>query len=492
MSALPRGWVDAEVREVVQPTENCDPTKEVDLAFRYVDIGSINNKTFSIENPKTILGRDAPSRAKRRIRSGDVLFSTVRTYLKNIALVPDELDGEITSTGIAVLRPSHAVLSDFLFALVRSEGFIRPLSLKQDGTLYPAITDGDLLNHRIPVPPLAEQKRIVAKLDALNAKSARARTELARIDTLVSRYKQAMLSKAFIGELTREWRTQSSSSRITVSELQSARQQLVNARGIKSKNIWELSADFRADLPEVPDSWAWVALGEVAVHRSGIAFESCDFRSSGAVQVLRLGNFYQGNFHIDRDPVFLESLDKYSNAFILDAGSIIVSLTGTKYKKDYGHFVKVCAEFPQKLVLNQRLLELTATSVAVPNFIALASKTSVFRDFFFSRETGGVNQGNVGIEGVMGGPIPLPPRAEQYEIVHRIESAFAKIDRLAKEAKRALDLVGRLDEAILAKAFRGELVPQDEKDEPADHLVARIRAEREAAPKGKRGRGAKG
>ncbi|MBW8319930.1 MAG: type I restriction endonuclease subunit S, partial [Rhizobium sp.] len=92
---------------------------------------------------------------------------------------------------------------------------------------------------------------------------------------------------------------------------------------------------------------------------------------------------------------------------------------------------------------------------------------------------------------VGGLPLPLCNPEEQHETVRRIESAFAKIDRLAKEAKRALELVGRLDEAILAKAFRGELVPQDANDEPAEHLLARIRAEREAAPKGKRGRGAK-
>lgn len=86
-------------------------------------------------------------------------------------------------------------------------------------------------------------------------------------------------------------------------------------------------------------------------------------------------------------------------------------------------------------------------------------------------------------------PVPHPSLEEQLEIVRRIESAFAKIDRLAAEAKRALDLVGKLDEAILAKAFRGELVPQDENDEPAENLLERIRAERAAAPKAKRGRG---
>jgi type I restriction enzyme, S subunit len=85
--------------------------------------------------------------------------------------------------------------------------------------------------------------------------------------------------------------------------------------------------------------------------------------------------------------------------------------------------------------------------------------------------------------------LPLWDLSIQLECVTAIESAFAKIDRLAKEAKRALELVGRLDEAILAKAFRGELVPQDQNDEPAERLLARIRAERETAPKVKRGRG---
>lgn len=97
-------------------------------------------------------------------------------------------------------------------------------------------------------------------------------------------------------------------------------------------------------------------------------------------------------------------------------------------------------------------------------------------------------QKNINLEILAAVRLPAAPLEEQHEIVRRIESAFAKIDRLAKEANRALELVGRLDEAILAKAFRGELVPQDENDEPADHLLARIRAERDKTPKARRGR----
>ncbi len=84
--------------------------------------------------------------------------------------------------------------------------------------------------------------------------------------------------------------------------------------------------------------------------------------------------------------------------------------------------------------------------------------------------------------------VKLAPLEEQREIVRRVKTAFAKIDRLATEAEKALKLVGHLDQRILAKAFAGELVPQDPTDEPAATLLARIRTERGAAPKGKRGR----
>lgn len=98
-----------------------------------------------------------------------------------------------------------------------------------------------------------------------------------------------------------------------------------------------------------------------------------------------------------------------------------------------------------------------------------------------AKSTSGVN--NVNSQQLQSLQLRLPPLQEQHAIVRRIESAFAKIDRLAADARRALELVGKLDEAILAKAFHGELVPQDENDEPASLLLERILAERESAPK---------
>ena len=186
--------------------------REPDREFTYIDIGAIDNATQTIASPKTFLGRDAPSRARRLVKAGDILFSTVRTYLKNIAVVSDDLDGAVASTGIAILRPSAEVDGRYLFHWVRSEPFISGISEAQDGTMYPAIRDSDLGEAPISLPPLSEQRRIVAKLDSLLVSSKSARDELDRIPKLVDRYKKAVVTAAFCGDLTAAWRSATSGS----------------------------------------------------------------------------------------------------------------------------------------------------------------------------------------------------------------------------------------------------------------------------------------
>ena len=152
MTTLPNGWKDLSIAEVTLPFKTTDPTKELSKDFRYIDIGSIDSSRQIIADHKTFKGRDAPSRARRVVCEGDVLFSTVRTYLKNIASVPSVMSGALTSTGIAVLRPSPQIDGRYLFHWVTSDAFITEISKAQDGTMYPAVSDGDVSHSRILVP----------------------------------------------------------------------------------------------------------------------------------------------------------------------------------------------------------------------------------------------------------------------------------------------------------------------------------------------------
>lgn len=453
MSELPKGWADAELGDTVVPIETDDPRKKPESHFVYVDIGAIDNKTQRIVESRSLSGAEAPSRARRVIRNGDVLFSTVRTYLKNIAIVPPELDGQITSTGIAVLRASEAVDARYIFNLVRSDEFIRSVSLKQDGTLYPAITDNDLLTHKIKLPPLAEQKRIVAKLDALATKSARARTELARIDTLVSRYKQAVLTKAFSGELTPDIRKPS------------------------SDQILAKITDPFTHTQVAPATWEQHVFSEVCRIVGGSQPPKSTFAYAPQEDHVRLVQIRDYKSDAKATYIPRELARRFCSATDIMIGRYGPPIFQILRGIEGAYNVALMKAEPTKAV-DQEFLYWYLHHPILFRYVEIDSKRTAGQD--------GVNKAHL-----ERWPILLPPLNEQREIVRRLEFAFQKIDRLAVEAKRALELVGKLDEAILAKAFRGELVPQDPHDEPASVLLERIKAERAAAPKAKRGRGKK-
>jgi type I restriction enzyme S subunit len=159
-------WPKIPLGDLVLPTELRDPTKTPEIAFSYVDIASVDNETKTIVAAKRIAGSEAPSRARKVLRSGDVIVSTVRPNLNAVALVPPEQDNAICSTGFSVLRPSKRILSGYLFAFVRSRSFVELLVKSTTGANYPATTDGEVRAVAVPVPSLAEQNRIVRLLEA--------------------------------------------------------------------------------------------------------------------------------------------------------------------------------------------------------------------------------------------------------------------------------------------------------------------------------------
>ena len=159
------GWQTKTLGEVLQRTETINPLKSPDAEFSYIDVSSVSNATFQIEKTQTLRGKDAPSRARRLVKSYDVLFATVRPTLQRIAIVPSYLDNQVCSTGYCVLRPKAEIDHRFVFYLLFTEGFINRMKSLQKGAGYPAVTDREVREHVISCPPLAEQRRIVDILD---------------------------------------------------------------------------------------------------------------------------------------------------------------------------------------------------------------------------------------------------------------------------------------------------------------------------------------
>ncbi|MDA7949732.1 MAG: restriction endonuclease subunit S, partial [Hyphomicrobiaceae bacterium] len=167
---LPNNWIITTLNQITDTVKKIIPENTPNKLFYYCDISSIDNKKFKIVNPKKIIGKNAPSRARQLIQKNDILFSTVRTHLKNIAIVPDKFDGQLASTGFCIIRPLPKTIPKFIFYYIMSDRFISIINARQIGVSYPAVRNKDVLNAAIRFPPFSEQRRIVSKIESIFAK----------------------------------------------------------------------------------------------------------------------------------------------------------------------------------------------------------------------------------------------------------------------------------------------------------------------------------
>ena len=159
-------WGVVQIGKACLPTRMSDPRQNPDKAFQYVDISAIDRSLKIITSTQEILGAEAPSRARKEIQEGDILVSTVRPNLNAVSIVPTNLDGQIASTGFCVLRPNRAIIErKYLFYFITTPDFVGILSSKVRGAHYPAVSDGDIKEIELPLPPVSEQRRIVQILD---------------------------------------------------------------------------------------------------------------------------------------------------------------------------------------------------------------------------------------------------------------------------------------------------------------------------------------
>jgi len=164
---LPGGWEWTTLAKQTKPTTNIKPSATPSQQFTYIDISSIDRNINQIIDPKIIFGSEAPSRAKKEVFENDVLFATTRPNLKNVAMFSGDVESPVASTGFCILRASESIEPRFLFRFLTTEFLQQQISPLISGAQYPAITDKNLKLTPIPLPPINEQKRIIAKLDAL-------------------------------------------------------------------------------------------------------------------------------------------------------------------------------------------------------------------------------------------------------------------------------------------------------------------------------------
>jgi len=486
---LPEGWLSCRIADVVQPVPNTRPEDTPDREFGYLDISAISNRTYTIGEVRRFRGADAPSRARRPIAPGDVLFSNVRTYLRNVALVPDDLAAELCSTGFTVLRTNGAVDPSFLFRYVLTDEFIGAVTPLQTGSNYPATSDRVVMEQVIPLAPLAEQRRIVAAVEALLARVDAARQRLARVPEILKRFRQAVLAAACSGVLTDDWRAAATLNQ-TVPSLQALCE--LRRASWKSRSKGRFCEPQPLGCPTaIPRTWLWATLDHVvaAGPQNGLYKPGTSYGEG--MPIVRIDDYQDGWTRARSQLTRLRLSDAEALTYSLHPGDILINRVNSLTHLGKALLVD---EALCPAVFESNMMRFSLLPGVAPAWAHLYLRSSQGKDRLIARRKWAVNQASINQSDVLATPIPLPPLEEQHEIVRRVQALFALADSVEQRVAPASARADRLTQAILSKAFRGELVPTEaelarregREYEPAAVLLERIRAEREA--RGARGK----
>jgi type I restriction enzyme S subunit len=486
---LPSGWQTTSVADVATamfdgPFGSALKTSDyTDEGVRVARLENIGHLKFKGELKSFVSNAKAESLRRHLLRSGDILFSSFVDQETRVCQVPDALDGQIINKADCFcIRVDRAICEPkFLTYKLASPSSYDSFSGSVRGITRPRIGLRDLASFEISLPPLAEQRRIVAKLDVLTARLSRARGEIDRIPRFANRFRRSALRAAVMGVLTEDWRV-TATDIVPVETLLSdllAPQQGRGGREATDKVIPGVAGLAVNDPGTVlPKSWKWVSLLRIARQETGHTPSRSQstywdggipwigIRDAGAHHGTRIANTFQ---------TISEAGLINSSARLLPADTVCLSRTASV------GYVTIMA---RSMATSQDFATWTCTEALLPEYLmyALMAEGEDIRRFGM-----GSTHTTIYFPEIRAFHIALPPVKEQIEIVARAKQALARADRLEAEAARARSLLDRIESAILAKAFKGELVSQDPNDEPASVVLDRIRAKRSETPKAKRG-----
>lgn len=445
--------------------------------FPYIKMNNINKSGNFVHDEIGFVDASIEEVKDNQLEDGDFIFNT-RNSLElvgkcGIYRKPDKFrETPILYNNNLLKIQFNSIDARIVFYWLNSPlGKEKLNAIKSSTTSVAAIYQRDLLKIKVPFPPLAEQIRIAQKLDELLAQVDTLKARIDVIPALLKRFRQSVLAAAVSGRLTNEWREAVPNAKV------------VSIPSEKEINLGEIEA--KEKYLNAPTTWQWMKFGAAVSLINGDRGKNYPNKSEYVEQGIPFIN----TGHID--PNGMLSADRMN--FItkkkfdslgggkIKSGDLVYCLRGaTMGKTAFVNPLTVGA-------IASSLVIVRTKSLLLPSFSYLFL-TSPQGKNLITRFDNGSAQPNLSAGSLSSYPIAIPPLAEQTEIVRRVEQLFAFADNLEAKVAAAKSRIDNLTQSILAKAFRGELVPQDPNDEPASVLLERIKAQRAAAPKAKRSR----
>ena len=411
LNTIPSHWIDLPLKAVASHNNDVlDERTADDYEIFYVDISSVN-PINGITSKEAMPFSAAPSRARRRVKHGDVIVSTVRTYLRAIARINEPEENLVVSTGFCVVRPSGRVFHGFLGYLLSSSYFVDAVISHSDGVSYPAINASALVGIKVPLPPIPEQQTIAAFLDRETAKINALIAEQQRLIELLKEKRQSVISHAvtkglnphvpmkdsgieWLGEVPEHW-NKMVAKRVTNVFVPQRNKPELNDEG--DGVFWATMEDMKKD--EINQTGFWVS--EKAAKDAGSRI-----LSKGAVIASCVGNFGVASINVV-DVIINQQLQAYIPKPVL--------------KVEYlRYFIDVAKVYFERVGTAATLIY--------------------------------VNQ-----QGFENLPLVLPPLLEQENIVSYLSFEASKSEKLINEAKFVITLLQERRTALISAAVTGKI-----------------------------------
>ncbi|SFU02930.1 type I restriction enzyme, S subunit [Halomonas saccharevitans] len=337
----------------------------------------------------------------------------------------------------------------------------------------------------LPFPPFNEQRRIVDKIESLFAQLDHGEASLRDVQKLLARYRQSVLKAAVTGQLTADWRAENADRLESGSDLL---ERILQAR----RENWQGRGKYKepvvpdsGDLPELPEGWVWASVDQLAEVIGGLTKNSKRSTLPLKKPMLRVANVYQNRLDLEDVHDTGVSEGELSRVTLQDRDILVVEGNGSKGQ--IGRMAVWRDEIPgavhQNHLIKVRMVDKLISDYSMWWFQSLYGRQNIEK---VASSTSGLYTLSISkIESLV---IPLPSLDEVEQVVAAIDEAFSKIGQLEDWCQTELTRSAALRQSILKDAFAGKLVPQDPADEPASELLARIRAERDAAAPKKRTR----
>ncbi|MEJ6018317.1 restriction endonuclease subunit S [Aeromonas caviae] len=444
LQAIPDSWAATNLGSIVDygKTQKCE-LADIDGVTWVVELEDIEKDTSRIISRGYTPARDFKS-SKNLFNKGDILYGKLRPYLNKVVMADEN---GVCSTEIIPINAEPLVINKYIFYWIKSHHFLDYVNDVSYGVNMPRLGTNDGLNAPFILAPFAEQKEIVDRLDILLAQVEATQARLARIPDIIKRFRQSVLSAAMSGKLTEEWRSKNTVNQPRKEKLASVISFL--DQGWSPKCINE---------PVQNNQWGVI--------------------KTSAVQ--------PGFFLKEENKTLPEELKPRTTLTLLK-DDILITRAGPRSR--CGITCIVDDDYPNLMICDKVYRIRTNVKHLLPQYLNWCLNSPTYLSYIEELKTGisesGMNMTQNKLNGLI---INLPQVEEQTEIVRRVEQLFAYADSIELQAKAAKARVDNLTQAILAKAFRGELTADwraanpvlISSDNSAAALLARIQAKRVA------------